>query len=334
MDKSRQNWQSVGSLSPLYFHGAPASTPKITEIRLAKSNCEFAMASYGEVSLLAESSSFVLNTNELTKQIESAAYQTQSQGRRISRRPVPHRTANDYSVILGVQSAALGSPKNRKQLAVNHPYEFQERDLAQDSLLPGSASSQPSSPPSPPSQCPPSSKASGLKRLGTGTLVIICIGIVVELGALAFLIYLWGAGQLNQAPDGSLAPPFWRTVVLRGWAIRAVTLTSVVLRQVMVLQAIVCVGMIAALLFENYHFRLVDAARLSTWRAVNGGPLDMLISTPSFLAWIHPACAGLVQCCWSILIYYPCLGYSDFGLVRRSNECLDFDGFYRRRESR
>ena len=73
--------------------------------------------------------------------------------------------------------------------------------------------------------------------------------------------------------------------MISGWATRAVSISTLVLRSAIDLQAGVAAAMLAALVLESSTVRLRDAAQLSTMRA--GSP------QPRALLEIIPAMSGL-----------------------------------------
>jgi hypothetical protein len=100
---------------------------------------------------------------------------------------------------------------------------------------------------------------------------------------LSFLSFLWlGFGH---EPEAAAATWAWRQIALNNWMTQAITLSSLVLRSVVSLQAGVCTSMIAALLLEKHFARRSNVAWLSVMRGINDGPLKLaqiMLSSKSF----------------------------------------------------
>ncbi|KAI1120381.1 hypothetical protein F5Y10DRAFT_289807 [Nemania abortiva] len=112
------------------------------------------------------------------------------------------------------------------------------------------------------------------RSLGISGIVTLVGGFIVSLVVTGFLIFLW-AGE-GHIPGGAAAPRLWRYIMLHSWAIQAVTLTSVVLRVLVVAQASLCSSMVAALLFETTKVPLSLSAHLSLTRGINTGPRKLI----------------------------------------------------------
>ncbi|KAL7628611.1 hypothetical protein AAE478_000126 [Parahypoxylon ruwenzoriense] len=111
------------------------------------------------------------------------------------------------------------------------------------------------------------------QSLGLYGCFIIFGGSVLTLIDVAFLIFLWaGEGPAG----GQEATAFWRLIMLRDGATRAVTLSSLVLRSVIAAQATVCTSLVAALLVERRQVRVSQVAQMSITRSVNSGPQQLI----------------------------------------------------------
>jgi hypothetical protein len=88
------------------------------------------------------------------------------------------------------------------------------------------------------------------------------------LGALAFIIFLWSSNSDNDT---------WRRIILAGWALRSITLASLVIRWAVAGQAGVCASILAALALHRYEVLLPDSAAVSTIRHLNVGPHSLLL---------------------------------------------------------
>lgn len=110
-------------------------------------------------------------------------------------------------------------------------------------------------------------------RLGRWTTTILIFGWVVEFLILAFLFYLWaGSGSREAASDAMV---FWRWIMLKKYAAQAATLSSLIIRGVIDLQATICTALVASLMLEARDVVISEVAFFSVVRAVNGGPYDL-----------------------------------------------------------
>ncbi|KAI1778473.1 hypothetical protein F4818DRAFT_438633 [Hypoxylon cercidicola] len=108
------------------------------------------------------------------------------------------------------------------------------------------------------------------ESLGVNGCVIIAGGSIIVLATVGFLSSLWfGYGSAPEAADATWA---WRQIALRDWMTRAITISALVLRFVISLQASVCTSMIAALVLEKRLTRKSDVAYLSISRGISDGP--------------------------------------------------------------
>lgn len=118
-------------------------------------------------------------------------------------------------------------------------------------------------------------------RLGRWTATILILGWVIEFLILAFLLYLWGGSDSTERANNTMA--FWRWIMLQRYAAQATTLSSLVLRGVIDLQATICTALVASLMLEGRDVLISEVAFFSVVRAVNGGPYDLaekLAKTP------------------------------------------------------
>ncbi|ORY55510.1 uncharacterized protein BCR38DRAFT_491135 [Pseudomassariella vexata] len=77
---------------------------------------------------------------------------------------------------------------------------------------------------------------------------------------------LWsGAGP---TPGGESATSLWRMIMLKGWIVKAVTVSTLILRATTFAQTGICAGLIAALLLERRGVPLVKVAEYSRLRSM------------------------------------------------------------------
>jgi fluoride ion exporter CrcB/FEX len=112
-------------------------------------------------------------------------------------------------------------------------------------------------------------RKSAAQRMGRQTTLILAASLLLTIAVIAFLTFLWTAPHDHK---------LWRFIIVRGWAGGAVTVSSLVLRTAVDLQAGAAVAMLAAILLEN-DFRLLvtDTAQVSKLRAGRAMPLDIVL---------------------------------------------------------
>lgn len=111
-----------------------------------------------------------------------------------------------------------------------------------------------------------------LRRLGWQSITILILTTLIALAVIGFLAFLWFA---------SLDNGVWHRIMVDGWATRSVSITTLVLRSAIDLQAGVAAAMLAALVLESSSVRLRDAARISTMRAGSPQPRALLDLIPA-----------------------------------------------------
>ncbi|KAI0544547.1 hypothetical protein F4679DRAFT_564547 [Xylaria curta] len=113
-----------------------------------------------------------------------------------------------------------------------------------------------------------------IQSLGITGCISIFGGQIVLAGVIVFLSFLWfGHGS---APEGAKATEIWRAIATRGWMVQAITLSALVLRFVVSVQAAVCTSMIAAIVLERRRVRRSHAAWFSIMRSLNDGPRQLI----------------------------------------------------------
>lgn len=110
---------------------------------------------------------------------------------------------------------------------------------------------------------------SALQRMGVRNVSILIGTLVLLLAVIGFVTFLWTAVHENS---------FWRLIIVKGWAGGAVTVSALLLRMAIGLQAGVAVAMLAAVSLETgRHLLLSDTAQISKLRAGRAMPLDIVL---------------------------------------------------------
>ena len=104
-------------------------------------------------------------------------------------------------------------------------------------------------------------------RLGWQAICILVGSALASLAVVGFLSFLWYAGL-----DNSL----WHRIMVDGWTTRAVSISTLVLRSSIDLQAGVAGAMLAALVLESSSVLLQDTAKVSAMRASSPQPRALL----------------------------------------------------------
>src|ERR1700712_3669533 len=83
---------------------------------------------------------------------------------------------------------------------------------------------------------------SAMQKIGKWTIVILSVSLLLTLAIFGFLAFLWEAPHDNG---------FWHTIIAKGWANRAVTVSALLLRTAVDLQAGTAAAMLAAIFLET-----------------------------------------------------------------------------------
>lgn len=105
-------------------------------------------------------------------------------------------------------------------------------------------------------------------RFGWLAITILITTTLLILGAIGFLWFIWISDQRNKT---------WHGIAVRNWITRAVTLTSVVVRTSVSLQATTGTSMLAGLALENPQILILHLASVSMMRNANAGPYVLLL---------------------------------------------------------
>lgn len=109
---------------------------------------------------------------------------------------------------------------------------------------------------------------SAMQRIGMYGIIVLAATTILMLAVFSFLTFLWTAPHENS---------FWRLIKVKGWAGGAVTVSSLLLRTAVDLQAGIAVAMLAAIVLETAHLLLADTAQVSRLRAGQAVPIDIVV---------------------------------------------------------
>ena len=104
-------------------------------------------------------------------------------------------------------------------------------------------------------------------RLGWLATTVLVVSTLLILGVIGFLWFLWMSPSENKS---------WHGIAVRNWITRAVTLSSVVVRTSVSLQATAGTSMLAGLALERAQILILHLASVSTMRNANAGPYMLL----------------------------------------------------------
>lgn len=109
---------------------------------------------------------------------------------------------------------------------------------------------------------------SAMQRMGMYSIIILAATTILMLAVVSFLTFLWTAPHENS---------FWRLIIVKGWAGGVVTVSALLLRTAVDLQAGIAVAMLAAIVMETSHIFLIDTAQVSRLRAGRAVPIDIVV---------------------------------------------------------
>jgi hypothetical protein len=113
------------------------------------------------------------------------------------------------------------------------------------------------------------------EKLGIYNIAVLFIGTVAIVVALLLLYLIWGA--VTYARSYSF-PLRWYKVILLGWATRAVTLCSILIRVATAAQLGVFAAILAALILEQVGVATETLPLVSMIRCLNSGPHSLAVS--------------------------------------------------------
>ncbi|KAI0014580.1 hypothetical protein F4780DRAFT_788914 [Xylariomycetidae sp. FL0641] len=108
---------------------------------------------------------------------------------------------------------------------------------------------------------------SACSRLTTTSVLFLLLGTLILLACVGFLAFLWFPPDSNST---------WHSIVVSGWLIRTVTITTVVIRAVAGSQTILCTSILASLLLDCFEAPITQSAAISIMRYQVEGPWSLL----------------------------------------------------------
>lgn len=114
------------------------------------------------------------------------------------------------------------------------------------------------------------------QALGLYAVYVLLAGTLAMVGAMAFIAFLWAGGNATPPWIEGISALAWRKIMIAGWATRAVTLSSLVLRLAVATQAGLCTSMLAAVALERFVVPMATVAEVSTIRNSNAGPHHLM----------------------------------------------------------
>lgn len=110
-------------------------------------------------------------------------------------------------------------------------------------------------------------------RIGWWIICVLVGTVLIILGLVGFLAFIW---------FGSIENGTWHTIMAKDWATRSISISALVLRTAVDIQASIGAAMLASLALETSVVRLSDTALISVMRAGNSNPRDLLL--PVFIS--------------------------------------------------
>lgn len=118
--------------------------------------------------------------------------------------------------------------------------------------------------------------STAIQRIGLSALVALVATLLVIVAVMGFFGFIFWGDASNKD---------WHTIMVRGWATRAISIPSLVLRAAVDIQAGIVAAMLAALALESGSVLLRDAARVSTARVMKSRPRSLLLPLISGWRW-------------------------------------------------
>ena len=122
-------------------------------------------------------------------------------------------------------------------------------------------------------------RSSLLRRVGWMATCTMVTTVCAVLAVVGFIGFMWFADFSNN---------HWHKIMVEGWATRAVSFSTLVLRSAVDLQAGIATAMLAAVVIESASILLLDAVEVSTMRASNPHPRALLIPAIKGAHWTVP----------------------------------------------
>jgi hypothetical protein len=146
------------------------------------------------------------------------------------------------------------------------------------------------------------------EKLGIYNIAVLFIGTVAIVVALLLLYLIWGA--VTYARSYSF-PVRWYKVILLGWATRAVTLCSILIRVATAAQLGVFAAILAALILEQVGVATETLPLVSMIRCLNSGPHSLAVSIFDSI-FTNPYRVGNHECLrLAIYFHHVAIGFQD-----------------------
>lgn len=130
------------------------------------------------------------------------------------------------------------------------------------------------------------------RRVGWQAACTLIGAALASLAVVGFLAFLWFA-DLNSS--------VWYRIMINGWTTRAVSISTLILRTAIDLQAGVAAAMLASIVLESSSVYLRDAAKVSAMRASSPQPRALLELIPAMNKWTFAVFDSAGECRLTIL---------------------------------
>lgn len=120
------------------------------------------------------------------------------------------------------------------------------------------------------------------RKFSKMAIVMLILGTILILATLGFLAFLWFAGPKSR---------LWHEVITRDWLVKAVTISTEIIKQAVTFQLGVVSAMLAALALERFQVPLPQVASISMMRAGTGSGQLLSLSKHRF----HRQCFKTTQ---------------------------------------
>lgn len=126
-----------------------------------------------------------------------------------------------------------------------------------------------------------------LRRTGWQAIITLVATLLANLAVTGFISFLWFADYDNT---------LWHRIMVLGWSTRSISISTLVLRFAIDLQAGIAGAMLAALVLESCSVRLRHVVKVSTMRASNPQPRTFFDLVPAMRVWTDARSLGESRC--------------------------------------
>lgn len=114
------------------------------------------------------------------------------------------------------------------------------------------------------------------KRLGTWSISVLVLSTLAIFVIAIFLALIWHSGVKQSGINPSVGYGWANVIAVKGATLKIITLSSVVMRLAVAMQAAICTSLAAALILERNSVPLSDVLHFAAIRSINSSPPTIL----------------------------------------------------------